>query len=518
MTRRKTWRPKGGVALWCVFFLDLAVAQVKAVPPEWTRQLGTAAVEVGYGVSADGLGNVYITGYTAGSLDGPNAGDNDAFLSKYNASGNLQWTRQLGTAIADYSYEVSADGLGNVYISGSLGGTIAGTSDAFLSKYDAAGSLQWTRQIENSENSKGVCADTLGNVYISGNTVNDLGGPHAGMGDVFVRKYDSAGDPIWTRQLGTSASDENYGISVDGLGNVYITGQTDGELGSIHAGSADAFLTKYSAAGTLLWTQQLGTVGADYGTGVSADILGNVFISGYTNGELVATFGAEDAFVAMYDAAGSLQWTRQLGTFAEDHGLAASVDGLGNVYISGYTAGNLGGPNAGATDAFISKFDAAGNLQWTQQLGTSAHDQSNGVSVDGLGNVYISGETDGSLGGPNSGGRDAFVAKFRDSPGDYDFNGIVDVADYVLWRSNVGNTVPRCTGGDANCNSFVENEEYQPWRENYGRTYGLNPGAAGSAYGDAARSIPEPSALLLVGLATLGMIGLGAHRRRASAG
>ena len=88
------------------------------------------------------------------------------------------------------------------------------------------------------------------------------------------------------------------------------------------------------------------------------------------------------------------QWTRQLGTSADDDSYGVSADGLGNVYISGYTDGSLGGPNAGSDDAFVSKYDAAGNFQWTRQLGTSATDDSYGVSADGLGNVYFSGYTE----------------------------------------------------------------------------------------------------------------------------
>ena len=121
---------------------------------EWTRQLGTSSTDRSNGVSADGLGNVYISGCTDGSLGGPNAGGDDAFVSKYDAAGTLQWTRQLGTSSTDLSHGVSADGLGNVYISGytdgSLGGPNAGSYDAFVSKYDAAGTLQWTRQLGTS--------------------------------------------------------------------------------------------------------------------------------------------------------------------------------------------------------------------------------------------------------------------------------------------------------------------------------------------------------------------------------
>jgi hypothetical protein len=106
---------------------------------EWIRQLGTSSADQRYGVSADGLGSVYISGLTYGSLEGSSAGGSDAFVSKYDASGTLQWTRQLGCSDDDRSFGVSADGLGGVYISGwtfgSLKETSAGGSDAFVAKY-----------------------------------------------------------------------------------------------------------------------------------------------------------------------------------------------------------------------------------------------------------------------------------------------------------------------------------------------------------------------------------------------
>ncbi len=116
--------------------------------------------------------------------------------------------------------------------------------------------------------------------------------------------------------------------------------------------------------------------------------------------------------MSKYDAGGSLQWTRQLGTANIDLSNSVSTDGMGNVYLSGKTYGSLGGVNAGLDDAFVSKYDTAGVLQWTQQLGTAIQDESFGVSADGKGNVYLSGMTRGSLGWANEGGVDAFVAKF----------------------------------------------------------------------------------------------------------
>ena len=402
---------------------DAAQAQT-AYDLAWVRQLGTLSQDYSSGVSADGLGNVYISGYTFGSLGGPNAGGTDAFLAKYSPAGSLLWTRQLGTGSDDLGLGVSADGLGNVYISGytsfgSLGGPNAGGADAFLAKYSAAGSLLWTRQLGTGSDDLGlgVSADGLGNVYISGWTWGSLGGPSTGERNAFLAKYSAAGSLLWTRQLGTTLGSTfvtNYvSVSADGLGNAYISGTTLGSLSGPNAGHEDAFLAKYDATGSLLWTRQLGTTSYDYSSGVSADGLGNAYISGTTHGSLSGpNAGNYDAFLAKYDAAGGLLWTRQLGTSDWDQTSGVSADALGNVYIGGYTRGSLGGANAGGNDAFLAKYDAAGGLLWTRQLGTLPHDYSSSVSADGLGNVYISGWTGGSLGGPNAGGDDAFLAKF----------------------------------------------------------------------------------------------------------
>lgn len=427
--------------LWAGFLLAL-VRPAPAVSLQWVRQLGTRSHDVGASVSADGTGSVYISGYTAGNLGGTYAGDLDAFVSKYNAAGSLQWTRQLGASSFDVSSGVYADGMGNVFISGytngNLGGTYGGSADAFVSKYDAAGNLQWTRQLGSSayDNSGGISADGLGNVYISGLTSGNLDGTGAGNNDAFVSKYDANGSLQWTRQLATLSDGSSYRVSADYQGNVYISGSTYANLGGTNAGGIDALISKYDADGNLQWTRQLGTSSDDSGYGVSADRLGNVYISGYTKGSLGGTnTGGSDVFTSKYNAAGNLQWTRQLGTSSDDFSNFVSADGLGNVYISGFTDGSLGGTSGGGRDAFISKYDMAGNLQWTQQLGTSLEDAASGVWADGLNNIYISGVTYGSLGGTNAGDADAFLVKYADTvpePGAFNFILVVLIQNFGL--------------------------------------------------------------------------------------
>lgn len=390
---------------------------------DWSRQLGTDGADGALGVSADGFGNVYISGFTRGSLGGPNAGSGDAFVSKFDAAGNLLWARQLGTAENDVSFAVSADALGNVYISGAtegdLDGPNIGTVDAFVSKYDANGVLKWTRQLGNTfdDLSWGVSADDAGNVYITGQSFGGLLEPQEAGSDGFVSKFDAAGNLLWTREPRTSYRDILYGVSVDRQGNVYATGETAGAFDqSTNAGQLDAILIKLDDHGGRRWIRQFGTPGVDQSFGVAADDFGNVYVAGGTNGNLGGpNAGGYDAFVRGYDAVGSLRWTTQFGTAGFEQCNGIVTDGLGNVFVSGFTEGDLsGGPGTGPYQAFISKLDARGNLIWTRMFGSDGGSRGNGISTDNQGNIYLAGIARTDQFGENQSDDDAFVVKIVD--------------------------------------------------------------------------------------------------------
>jgi hypothetical protein len=330
---------------------------------QWSRQLGSIGNEYNRDVFADGLGNVYIAGYTNGNLDGVNAGADDAYLSKFDSSGSPQWTRQFGTVDFDRNYGGSSDGLGNVFVAGftngDLSGVNAGSDDVFVSKYDSSGNHQWTEQLgtPTSDWGRDVAADSFGNVYVVGNTNGDLGGVNAGNWDVFLSKYDTAGTLLWTTQYGSSSSDYGQRVSTDDLGNVFVAGNTYGDLDGVNAGSSDAFVSKFNSVGNLLWTEQFGSSSDDRSESVSADGFGNVYVSGNTNGDLNgANAGESDAFVAMFDSTGALIWNKQLGTVGSDYSFGVSADGSGKVYISGSTEGDLAGIGSGGFDAYVTKF------------------------------------------------------------------------------------------------------------------------------------------------------------------
>src|SRR6185295_13198176 len=165
----------------------------------------------------------------------------------------------------------------------------------------------WSRQVGTAASESGRTAvDPSGFVYLGGSTAGSLYGPSSGSSDIFLNRYDTSGSLLWSRQFGTSASEGCSAIAVDGAGNAYLCGSTDGSLGGPNAGSNDAFVAKYDSAGNQVWARQLGTSGTDLCNGVALDTFGNLYISGYTAGDLANTNAGEvDLFLSKFDNAGN---------------------------------------------------------------------------------------------------------------------------------------------------------------------------------------------------------------------
>ena len=362
----------------------------------WITQFGTSEPDSAQALAPDGAGGVMVAGETTGSLGGPNAGNLDVFLARYDNAGNQLWIRQFGTGDHDFARALAPDGAGGVLLTGlttgSLGGRNAGFSDAYLARYDSAGNQLWIRQFGTSESDRAnaLAPDGAGGVIVAGYTTGSLGGPNAGSSDVFLARYDSAGNQLWITQFGTSRDEHAYALAPDGAGGVMVAGDTSGSLGGPNAGSFDAYLARYDSAGNRLWIRQFGT--------------------------------SETEFV-----------------------YALAPDGARGVIVTGRTGGSLGGPNAGNWDVFLARYDGAGNQLWMRQFGTSSSDSANALAPDGAGGVMVAGWTHDSLGGPNAGSFDVFLARYSTGAcyADCDQSGALDIFDFLCFH-----------------NSFVSGEPY----------------------------------------------------------
>ena len=400
------------VVLVALGFLVVATASGQTI--SWIRQFGTTAEDSAMALTTGPDGSIYVAGYTDGSLEGSSAGDRDAFLRKYDPTGNVQWTRQFGTAGYDLAYALTA-GPGGIYVAGWTNGALeqgsnAGPTQAFVRKYAADGNVLWTRQfgagpVDYAE------ALTAGPdcIYVAGQTWGQLGGNNTGIIDAFVRKYDFNGSVQWTQQIDTTGGyTDTRGITV-GPGGIYVSGWTRGALEGTNAGGYDALVRKYDTDGNLQWTRQFGTAGDDQAWALAAGPDG-FYVAGDTYGSLDGSnAGGADAFVRKYDANGNVLWARQFGTAVDDIP-AALTTGPDGIYVAGYTGGALQGSNAGVRDAFVRKYDSDGNVVWTRQFGTAADDVALALTA-GLDGIYTAGWTGGSLTGSNAGGFDAYVIK-----------------------------------------------------------------------------------------------------------
>ncbi|MCH9058903.1 MAG: hypothetical protein IIB55_09780, partial [Planctomycetes bacterium] len=213
---------------------------------------------------------------------------------------------------------------------------------------------------------------------------------------------------LWIRQFGTSEADITFGAAPDGAGGVMVTGYTWGSLGGPSAGVKDVFLAHYDGAGNQLWIRQFGTRTYDRGLAIATDGARGVFVGGVTTGSLGGPYVGRgwDVFLARYDHAGNQIWIRQFGARNDGRNLALAPDGAGGVMVAGPTSGSPGGPNAGSYDAFLARYDSEGNQLWIRQFGTSAGDRAGALAPDGAGGVLVAGWTYGNLGGRNAGGAD----------------------------------------------------------------------------------------------------------------
>ncbi len=297
---------------------------------------------------------------------------------------------------------------------GSLGGPNAGGTDFWLARHDRAGDLVWIRQLgsSDSDESYALAPDGNGGVFVAGHTAGGLGGTSQGLYDCWVARYDALGNHLWIRQLGTSASDETYSAATDGAGGVFVVGYTLGSLGEPSTGSLDAWLAHYDGLGTQQWIRQFGTSGQDGVYGAASDGSRGVYLAGITDGSLGGpSAGSTDAWFARFDGTGNQVWIRQIGTVHADEATCVALDGSAGVIAAGSTFGPLGNQNAGSQDIWLASIDGAGQVLRKWQFGSAGLDHPHAATGAGSGAVYVVGATFGDLVGQSSGNWDAWLAR-----------------------------------------------------------------------------------------------------------
>ncbi len=361
-----------------------------------THGAGVGQIDDGFGVVSGTNGATYVSGYISDAAE-----QRDGWIRRYDADGTEAWTDTLvGEGGAnDEIRGLVGDAAGNVYAAGYTSGPAGQGLDAWLRKYDPAGTVLWTRTYNGPNNATdvfdAVTVDGDGNVVVGGYH----GVPEQGA-DVFLRKYDPNGDVLWTR----SSSGDNGGtdliwdVEPSPAGHLYVAGYENGPAGE----AVNAWLAKYDADGNQLWDRSYNGPASldDYLIGVEVIGDDDVIVCGYQNETAIPW----RLTVRRYDSLGMLVWSDDSagGSGEGAHCFGVTVDGDGNVVATG------GEIVAGIRGVMVRKYDPDGAVLWNVVIegGASGPDYGREVDFRAGQEILVTGAMD-----TGADARDIFVAR-----------------------------------------------------------------------------------------------------------
>jgi len=221
-----------------VFLSALMVNRVSAI--SFAKTFGGSDYDAAYSIQQTSDGGYIVAGVTASF----GTGDEDVFLLKTDASGNLQWAETFGGVYFDVAYSVQQTSDGGYIVAGYTYSFGAGSYDVFLLKTDASGNLQWAKTFGGSG---GDYAWSVQQTSDGGYIVAGFTGSFGAGGDVFLLKTDASGNLQWAKTFGGSDYDRTYSVQQTIDGGYIVAGRTS----SFGAGGYDAFLLKTDANGNI---------------------------------------------------------------------------------------------------------------------------------------------------------------------------------------------------------------------------------------------------------------------------
>ncbi len=332
----------------------------------------------GYAIAVDTNSNIYVTGWSE------NSGYYDYATIKYNSSGDTAWIKRYDgpSSRNDFAYAIAADESGNVYVTGTSY-DLTTSYDYATIKYKPSGDTAWVRRYnspsDNSDKAYGIAVDKNGNVYVTGESSYDYA----------TIKYTPSGDIDWIRRYDGPADDisKAYAIAIDTNSNVYVTGYSKGEYSGY-----DYATIKYTSSGDTVWMKRYDVDNdQDEAHAIAVDDSGNCYVTGETKN----ANNDFDYTTIKYKPLGDTAWIRKYDGPDNDDDLAYSVavDESGNVYVTGWSKGT-----GAHYDYATIKYTPTGDTSWTRRYEGSvgSENQASAVAVDGNGNVFITGRSEGS--------------------------------------------------------------------------------------------------------------------------
>lgn len=419
----------------------VAGAATQAAPGiDWIRSLGGSEREYGSSIVQTSDGGYFLTGRTAsndGQVTGYHSGSyttEDIWVVRLSPTGALVWERCLGQPDTDYGFDGVQTADGGFAITGCVwadGGDVSGhhgSTDIWVAKLDATGSLAWQKCIGGTWGEYGysIRQTSDGGYIIGGVTTSidgDISGNHGGYDGVIV-KLNATGGIEWLRCLGGNKADDFNAVRQTSDGGYIAIGKTysnnNGTVGANH-GYTDIWVVKLTATGLVDWQKCLGSSSYDGGYAILESPDGGYVLTGYVegnDGDVSGNHGSMDLWVAEIDGIGRVLWQQCLGGSGRDLGTSI-VATYGGYVVTGQTESTDGDVSGGhgvsydVGDLWVVRIDDDGTLIWQKCIGGSAIEVGSSVictSDGGLAIAGYTGSTDGDI--PEShGGYDLLVVK-----------------------------------------------------------------------------------------------------------
>jgi hypothetical protein len=337
----------------------------------FTGSGGTSGTTTGGGEGGDPI--IFTTSATSAATTGATGSSTGTGMMMVcdpsPTTGPHTWSKIHGDASAQYGLAVTHDPTGNVIIAGAFSGSLtfgvntitsAGASDIFVAKFAPDGAPMWAKSFGDGkdQSARGIAADAQGNVVVVGQFSGkvDFGGGAltsfpGNFDDAYIVKLGPQGNHIWSKNFGDINSQVPHGVAVGPTGDIAMVGdfQTNMTIGAISlnsAGDIDAFVVVFDSAGTAKWAQAFGDVAAQSAQAVAFDAGGSVLLTGDTVGAIDFGQGAQplagtqNAWAAKLSAAGSITWGKLYGA-SKASGEGIGADATGNVFLAGDHVGKI---------------------------------------------------------------------------------------------------------------------------------------------------------------------------------
>ncbi|MEE9379484.1 MAG: SBBP repeat-containing protein [Candidatus Lokiarchaeia archaeon] len=362
-----------------------------SIVPDWNFTWGGSSGEGCSVLTNDSQGNIFALGNTQSY----GAGGSDICIIKLNKSGNLEWNITWGNPDSDLGNDIIINNNSDIYVVGYNYTSTMDTAQLCLIKFNASGNQEWnvTYGGMDFDRGNGISIDSSENIYIVG-TTKSFG---ASDNNIWLLKYNKTGHLQWNTTMDFGNNDRGRDIFIDSDSYIYLTGSARNQTTS----KDDIFLMKLDLGGNRLWNKTWGGTFQTYDPSFDRDSSNNIYISGVKSGDSM------DLLLLKYGSSGNLLWNTTWGGDGEEWIYDVLVDRNDHVWITGSTF-SFG---VSSKEAFIIKFDYAGNILWNTTWGYDANDIGRALNMDVSNNILMGGNTQNA----STFDYNLFIVKFVDN-------------------------------------------------------------------------------------------------------